>query len=167
VAILNSDDFYSNENVITNVVDKLLESKALILYADVYFVDRFKKNKIVRKWIGRKGNFLFGWNPPHPSMIVERSIYKEYGLYNPNFKISSDYDFMLRTLYLAKLKYFYFKTTIVKMRVGGESTKSWISHFNGSKEIYSILKLNKIRFPLVVVFLRIIRKIKQFKIFRF
>ena len=37
-----------------------------------------------------------GWMPPHTTLFFKKKLLKTVGLYDENFKISSDYDFMIR-----------------------------------------------------------------------
>ena len=39
-------------------------------------------------------NLLFGLYPPHPGLIITRKDFDILGLYNENYKICSDYDFI-------------------------------------------------------------------------
>jgi glycosyltransferase involved in cell wall biosynthesis len=161
ISILNSDDFYFNGNVIQDVVKIMSESKSEFLYGDIQFVDPKNPKLVKRVWKAGRGNFLNGWNPPHPSTFVSKSIYNQLGSFDSNFRISSDYDFMFRVLHKNKVSSIYLDRVLVSMRLGGKSTKNLRNHLLGSQEIITILKRNGIFFPLFIVLLRIIRKLGQ------
>ena len=36
--------------------------------------------------------------PPHPTFFVKKEIYEKYGYFNTGFRISADYELMLRFL---------------------------------------------------------------------
>lgn len=159
IGIINSDDTYVDVNVISKVVDRMQDSDGL--YADLEFVDEKDTSIVVRRWIAGHGKFTRGWNPPHPTVFLKKSVYEKYGKYNEDFKISSDYDLLLRCMYNNKIRMVYLNEFIVRMRMGGESTRGLRSTIQGSKEVYISLKHNKIRYPMLIVFWRLIRKVKQ------
>ncbi|KFZ27400.1 MAG: PGL/p-HBAD biosynthesis glycosyltransferase [Candidatus Izimaplasma bacterium HR2] len=161
IGILNSDDFYIDENVISKVVKKMNATKTEFLYADLLFVDQADTSKIVRKWIAKKGNFKFGWNPPHPTTFISKRLYSTYGIYKTKYTISSDYDMLYRLAVIGKVELVYLNEFITKMRVGGKSTSGFKSNIVASIEIYSILNENNHRFKLFTIILRIFRKIFQ------
>ena len=45
-----------------------------------------------------KKNLSNGWMPPHPTVFIRKSVFNKIGKYKTNYKISSDYDFLLRAL---------------------------------------------------------------------
>ncbi|MDF1617759.1 glycosyltransferase family 2 protein [Petrocella sp. FN5] len=162
IGILNSDDFYINNKVITWVVNTFEATNADMVYGNLVFVDRQDTNRIVRVWDTFKGEFLKGWNPPHPSTFIKKSIYKEFGYYKKEYKISSDYDLFFRMIEIGKVNHHHLNKTLVKMRVGGASTSGWKSNYVGSKEIYMTLKEHNVRFRRWIVLSRLLKKIKQF-----
>ncbi|MEM9052454.1 MAG: glycosyltransferase family 2 protein, partial [Bacteroidota bacterium] len=102
VAILNADDTYSSNNVISRVVSKIEQSQTDSLYGDLHYVDRNKVGNVVRRWkAGRfvRSFFLKGWMVPHPTFFVKKEVYDKYGLFNTDLKTSADYEFMVRVLY--------------------------------------------------------------------
>ncbi len=161
IGILNSDDFYINEFVIDKVVNKMCSERADCLCADLLYVDELDTNKVVRKWKTKKGDFRLGWNPPHPTTFITKSIYEKFGLYKVDYKISSDYDLLYRIIHKGKCKVTFLPEYIVKMRSGGRSTSGLKSNIIASREIYTTLKENKQRCTLLIVFLRLFVKLKQ------
>lgn len=164
IGILNSDDFYINNEVITDVVGAFEATNTDMVYGNLVFVDREDTNKIVRVWNTFKGEFLKGWNPPHPSTFIKNSVYKEFGYYKKEYKISSDYDLFYRMIEIGKVNHHHLNKILVKMRVGGASTSGWKSIYVGLKEIYQTLKEHNVRFKSWVILNREVKKIKQFHI---
>ena len=66
-------------------------------------------------------NLYKGWMPPHPTVFIKKKIFKIIGYYNTKYKISSDYDFLIRILNQKSIKKKYMQKTIVKMRIGGKA----------------------------------------------
>jgi len=75
----------------------------------------------------------------HPTMIVRKSVFDQIGLFNKNYKIAMDFDFIVR-LVKKGYKGFYVKDkTVVKMEGTGISIEQ---EFDGIKECYKSLKQN-------------------------
>jgi len=161
IGIINSDDFYTNEFVIENVVKKMVEEDADCLYSDLVFVSENNTNRVVRKWRAGTGSVLWGWNPPHPTTFIKKKIYDTYGLYKVNNQISSDYDLLYKIFKNREIRVAYLRETIVKMRMGGQSTRGIKSTIQGNKEVYATLRENGNKIPIITVILRLLRKINQ------
>jgi len=67
---------------------------------------------------------LKGWHPPHPSFFVKKSLYNKCGVFDLSFRISADFELMLRFIEKCKARTKYLKKTLVKMRMGGASNNS-------------------------------------------
>jgi glycosyltransferase len=78
--ILNSDDFYDNDQVLNDVCKKFTETNADIVYGDIVYFSK-DINKITRKWSpGKYSEKLLnsGWTIPHPALFVKKEIYNKY-----------------------------------------------------------------------------------------
>ena len=81
VGILNSDDIFSNQNIITEVVGIFLENPHLdSIIGNIAFING--NEKIVRvynskNWTPKK--FLYGFMPPHPSFYCKRELFQKFG----------------------------------------------------------------------------------------
>ena len=164
VGILNSDDFYSNNGVISSVVSQFKDGVDAV-YADLIYVDQLETEKIIRKWISGEyvhGAFKKGWMPPHPTLFVKNEIYKNYGSYSLELKSAADYEFMLRVIHKHKINLNYLPEIIVKMRAGGVSNASFKNRINANKEDRLAWKMNGLK-PGKLTFIRKpLSKIKQF-----
>ncbi|MCW3114285.1 MAG: glycosyltransferase [Segetibacter sp.] len=139
IGILNSDDFYSDNKVLENVVKTFEESGCDAVYGDLVYIDGKQSNKIVRKWIAGNYNkklFYKGWMPPHPTVFIKKEVYEKYGLFNLKFKSSSDYELLLRLMFLKNIKVEYIPQVLVHMRTGGQSNKSISNRLAAHKEDY-------------------------------
>jgi glycosyltransferase involved in cell wall biosynthesis len=148
VGILNSDDFYADDDVLKNVAEQFKQSDIEGLYADLDYVDATDTNLIVRKW--RSGTykekaFLKGWMPPHPTFFVRKEVYKKFGSYNLSLKSAADYEFMLRVIHKEKIKLGYLPNVIVKMRAGGMSNASFKNRLKANREDRKAWELNGLK----------------------
>lgn len=164
IGILNSDDLYVDQNVLEDIVTTFGESNCDFLYADLIYVDRTDLDVTTRVWIAGDGRFALGWNPPHPTLYLRKSVYELHGSYEAGYKIAADYDYMIRLFDpKSSLKASYLRRTIVKMRQGGESTKSYRSNITAFREAQRSLELYQVRMPYVVNTLRVLRKLRQLR----
>ena len=164
ILILNSDDILDHKNVINDIVKFIKKNKSKIILGNVSYFNNFSFDKITRYYaaIGfKKWMFYFGLMPPHPGAFIHQSIAKNY-LYNPEYKIASDYDFFLRTIKINQEKYTIFPDTITRMRTGGVSGINIKAHFISGKEIYKSLKKNGLFASHILINLRYFSKLKQF-----
>lgn len=84
IGILNSDDFFTSDNIIETVVDNFKNSDIDALYGDVHFVNPDDISKSVRYYssaIFKPLLFRFGFMPAHPSFYMKKECYEKHGLY--------------------------------------------------------------------------------------
>jgi glycosyltransferase involved in cell wall biosynthesis len=143
IGILNSDDFFTSDNIIEIVVENFKNCDIDALYGDVHFVNPDDITKSVRYYssaIFKPSLFRFGFMPAHPSFYMKRECYEKYGLYSLDYKIASDYDLLIRYLHREKIKYKYINKDFVTMRTGGVSTENFNSIVTLNKEIVRTCK---------------------------
>jgi len=124
VGFLNSDDIFYDNNII-KIVASSFKNNIECLFGDIVFVDNKNTNKITRIYSSHKfklNYFSYGHMPPHPSFYALKSLYTKYNYFKTDYKIASDFDFLLRTLLIHRSKYVYVKAIFVKMRTGGISS---------------------------------------------
>lgn len=163
VGILNSDDFYANSSVIENISKNIKDYDSI--YADLVYVDRVDTNKIIRYWksgVYKKGAFLKGWMPPHPTFFLRKKIYDRFGTYNLALKSAADYELMLRVLHKENISTTYYPEIITKMRVGGQSNASISNRLKANKEDREAWEINQIDPKFYSLYLKPLRKISQF-----
>ena len=92
-------------------------------------------------------------------------MFKKYGVYNEKFKIASDFEFMLRVLGVNQVKSQYMDRIFIVMRSGGTSTKSLRNIVISNYEVFKSFKENNLKINLIYIFLKILRKILQLRLF--
>jgi glycosyltransferase involved in cell wall biosynthesis len=165
VGILNSDDFYSHNNVISDVINHFHNTICEVVYGDIVYINSIDTNKIVRYWKAgeyRENLFKWGWMPPHPSLFVKKYIYEKYGHFNRNLGSSSDYEFMLRIIHKEKVKIAYLSEILVKMRLGGQSNASIKNRIRANNEDRLAWRINNIKPYFFTLYLKPLRKIFQY-----
>ena len=166
VAILNSDDFYENNFIIEKVVNYFKSDNSLdILYGNLIYISSKDKNIIVREWISEPyyDNFFENSNvPPHPSLFLKKDVYSKIGLFNLNYKLASDYEFMFRMFKLYRFNSLYINTNIVMMRLGGATSKNIGNIVRQNIEIYNCWINHGFKFPYNFFIKKLYNRINQF-----
>lgn len=148
VGILNSDDFYFNDQIVSQIANAFSDEKVDVVFGDLVFVDPNNLNKVVRKYSSAKwhpAKFARGFMPAHPTVFIRRKYYEQFGLFKTDYKIAADYELLIRFLYVHQLKYKYLPITMVKMRRGGVSSRNWKSNFILNDEIIRAGRENGIK----------------------
>jgi glycosyltransferase len=146
VGLLHSDDMFANDRVIEKIADRFTETQCDATYGDLLYVSKADPSKIIRYWKSCPfdvKNFRKGWMPAHPTLFMTKNIYDTLGLFNLKYRISSDYDLMLRTVGTGRLTCEYIPEVITHMRVGGASNKSIKNIWVKSYEDWQALRSNK------------------------
>jgi glycosyltransferase involved in cell wall biosynthesis len=164
IGLMHSDDEFFDENALTRIAARFdYEPNIDGVYGDGVYVSNDKQERLIRNRIG--GVFSLkkirqGWLPLHPTVYLKKSVIDKNGLYNLDFKIASDTEFLLRYLYKYKIKMSYINSYIVKMRMGGMST-SLKRAFEVLYEDYKIYKFHGLA-AVGVVFLKKTIALKQY-----
>ncbi len=166
IGILNSDDIFASNTILSDVINVFVSNPEIdAVYGNItYFKDR-SPEKVVRTWNTKPYYpkfFDHGEVPPHPSLFIKKRVYNSIGRYFSDFKITSDYEFMLRAFKIHGYKPYYLNKFIVNMRMGGESTKNFKNIIIGNREIIRAWKMNNLKPPVYFWFLRFTKKVLQY-----
>ena len=165
IGILNSDDFYPNPYVLSNVVKSFKKNKCDAVYGDLVYVNATDTSIIKRYWQSGPYNtkkLKNGWMLPHPTFFVKSSIYKQFGLYNTSLHTAADYDMIIRLLYKFNISAYYIPMILVKMRMGGASNASIFDRLRANKEDGLAWTKNQLIKPYFIRIKKPLQKIKQF-----
>jgi glycosyltransferase involved in cell wall biosynthesis len=165
IGILNSDDVYYNNQVISKVMAAFEDDSVDAVYGDLLYVKQNDLSKIIRTW--RSGNFTkkkfyFGWMPPHPTFFVRKKVYEEIGNFNLSLHSSADYEFMLRALFRYSYQPCYIPEVLVKMRTGGRSNATIKYRIRANAEDRRAWDINGLKPYIFTIALKPLRKIFQF-----
>lgn len=165
IGILNSDDFYCNNEVLAKVMAAFNDPSVEAVYGDLQYVHPVDTQKVVRTWKAgkfKKKYFYFGWMPPHPTFFVKREVYERAGLFNISLRSAADYELMLRMLVKHNVQVRYIPEILVKMRAGGMSNASLQNRLKANKEDRMAWQLNNLQPYFFTTWLKPVRKIFQF-----
>lgn len=164
LGLLHSDDCFIDEHVIEEVVSAFNDPEVDAVYGDLEYVSSNNPSKVIRYW--RAGTFSrvklrMGWMPPHPTLFLRRRIFERHGMYDPGYRISADYDAILRYFGSGKIRAIYIPRVLVRMRLGGASNADITHIFLKIKEDYLSLSRNGIG-GFLTLFYKNVSKLIQF-----
>ena len=163
IGFLHSDDIYYNEGVLSAVADTFNSEGCDAVCGDLSYFSH-KNGKIVRNW--KTGSYKqswlrFGWMPPHPSLFIRKDIYHKHGAFDENFKISGDYDLVLRLFYQNNINAVHCPRVKIGMRSGGASNQSFRNIIVKMSEDIRAMKSHGIN-PVFGIIGKNLSKIRQF-----
>ena len=165
IGILNADDFYNDEFVLQKVIRAFEKNNVDAIFGNIRFVSNSNLSKTVRYISGkafRPGHVRFGFMPPHPTIFIKKNIFEQYGLYKVDYKIAADFELVVRFFLIHKIRYLYEDLDMIKMRLGGKSTKSLISNYILNRETVRACRENRVYTNLFMILFKY-----PFKIFEF
>jgi glycosyltransferase involved in cell wall biosynthesis len=154
VGILNSDDLYYDKHCLSIVMNEFQNRNTDSVFADLVYVRPNNPDKVVRYYSSANFSpqkFAYGWMPAHPTFFVKRKCYEKYGKYKTNYTIAADYELLVRFFTTCNISYSYIPKVLVRMRVGGVSTKSCKSNWILNREIVRACSENGIKTNLIKV----------------
>jgi len=163
VGILNADDVFASNNIVTEIGNSFKNSDADAIIADVAFIN--KGGNIIRSYSAKHWNpnkFVWGFMPPHPSFYCKRALFSRFGLYRSDFHIAADYELLIRFIYKNKIKYIYLPLVMVLMNTGGKSTNGLKSNIVINKEIKYACELNGLKTNYLKLYSKYFIKIFEF-----
>lgn len=137
IIFLNSDDFYNSKFGIEKSVNALLKSKADYSYAAIFLLDESKNNEL-KKYKPRTSKFFRLMPFGHQSMLCKKSIFINEGLFDENYRIAGDYDFVIR-LKLKGYKGICVNHIFATFRMGGEADSNTSLTDNECEKIFETL----------------------------
>ncbi len=146
VGFLHADDRFAHSQVLIDIMNVFDNKEVDVLYGDLQYVTSFDPLKVLRHWesgVFSRQLIKKGWMPPHPTVYFKRSLVQQIGFFDTSFKISADYDWLLRLLLSDGVSISYLPKVLVYMATGGASNKSIRNIIQKSKEDYRAIRQNK------------------------
>lgn len=165
IGFLNADDVYFDQAIVSDIAKSFSDSTVDACHGDLVYVDQNDMNRVVRYWKSRdyeKGLFKKGWMPAHPTFFVRRKIYEQFGCFDLDFKLQSDFELTMRLLEIHRIKTTYIPKVLVKMRMGGATNRSFANVIRGNLEAYRACKKNGVKVTPLFMIGKILSRIPQF-----
>lgn len=166
VGILNSDDFFTDNNVIEKVAQAFTDDKIDAVYGDVHFVRETNLSRCVRYYSSagfRPWWLRFGIMPAHPSFYARKEVFQKAGLYKTDYKIGGDFEMMVRLFKRFDIKTKYLPMVFVTMRMGGASTKNVGSRLTLLREDTRACRENGVYTHPLLICLKYFYKVLEFR----
>jgi glycosyltransferase len=163
IAILNADDEYADQHVISKLASRLGDPTIDAVYGDLIYVDRHHPNRVTRKWVAgpyREGAFSRGWVPPHPTFVCRKAVYERLGSFDTRLQVAADFELMLRFMAINHIRVAYLNEVLVKMRTGGRASQI-SGMIQGNREILHAFKTHGLPFPWALGLCRPVSRIQQ------
>lgn len=170
VGILNSDDFYTANDVLEQVAKVLADESIDAVYGDVHYVDDDNLSKCVRYYsshLFHRSWMRFGFMPAHPSFYCRRSVYKRFGTFDLSYKVAADFENLLRLIFVHRIRTRYIPKDFVTMRTGGISSSGLRSHRQIMHDHLRAMRQNGVCSNLLFLCLRYPYKILEITLTRF
>ena len=143
VGMLNADDVYQDETVLTQVAETLADDSLDACYADLVYVKTDDLSNVVRNWRSRDhtpGLSFRGWMPAHPTLFLKRQMYDRVGLFDTSLRYQADLEFCARLFEVYRVNSRYVPRLWVRMRLGGVTNNSLKTIMLGNWESYLALR---------------------------
>lgn len=147
IGFLHADDIYAGDDVISRVVEEFRSDALDAVYGNVAFVRRDDIKRVVRVYDSgrfRPSRIAWGWMPAHPALFLARRVFDRFGGFKTDYTIAADFEFVARVFPAPGFRYRYLPEVLVKMRMGGISTKGWRSTLTLNKEVLRACRENGI-----------------------
>ena len=147
IGLLHADDVLANAEVLAQVARALDDPDVDGVYGDLEYVSQTDPGRVIRYW--RAGGYAphrlkQGWMPPHPTLYLRREVFADAGMYDTSYRISGDYDGMLRWLTSGHVRLRYIPQVMVRMQMGGASNRSFAQMIRKSREDYRAIRRHKV-----------------------
>jgi glycosyltransferase involved in cell wall biosynthesis len=167
LGIIHSDDIYANKFVLENVMKHFEQNARTEAYSTslkIYKNNQFDKSyRVYNAKRFKKWQFRLGMQPPHPSFFIRKKALENVGFYRTQYKISGDFEWLLRAIWGKRITVDYSSDVTVLMRDGGLSSSSWKNRFLMNNESLKILKIHGIYSNKLLIYSKYFIKVFQLK----
>ena len=146
ICFLNADDYYDSTQVLTKVAAVMQQEPLDAVLGDVGFFRKENVKRLVRHY--RSGRFTperlaWGWMPAHPALFMRQEVFRRTGHFKIDYQIAADYEYVVRAFCGYKpLRYKHLPEVLVRMQMGGVSTKGIAATIRLNQEIIRACREN-------------------------
>jgi glycosyltransferase involved in cell wall biosynthesis len=135
IGILHSDDYYYENSVLDRVAKEFEDPAVDYVYGDIQMIN--DQGHQVRYWRAGvlKNGKISSTQIPHPSIFLSKKLLQKLSPpFDSSYRISADLKQQLIFANILNSKGVYIPLPLVKMRIGGTSTKSFRAYIDGWRE---------------------------------
>ena len=103
IGIMHSDDRYSYNEAISDMAYQINLNNSEFAFSDMMIVGN--NNQVIRYYMAgffKPWLLRVGWLPPHPTVIIRRTLFDEFGLYSEDFPLAGDFEYFVRIFSVEK-----------------------------------------------------------------
>lgn len=138
IGMLNADDYFAIPSSLDKIAIRLKTSTVDAVFSCLDIVDSTNLDRVIRKYRVRSYSSLMlriGVMPPHPTFYCKKSCYERAGLYRTDYRISADFEMLVRLLLKHHISWGFIDEVTVKMRSGGLSSSGLKATWVVNREI--------------------------------
>lgn len=160
VGIINSDDYFHRDDVFDKINDAFTDGLTDAIYADDIVEKGSRKLyhscKSFRPWMYR-----IGMMPGHATFYAKRELFEKYGYYKTDYKITADFELLVRFVYVNKVRTKYIPFDLMTFRIGGVSSSSFSNKMLLNKETKRALNENGLFCIMPMIWIKYLFKLKR------
>ncbi|MDR3340326.1 MAG: glycosyltransferase [Candidatus Symbiothrix sp.] len=123
IGMINAGDYYEPDAVQVMVAAYHQHPDDAIFHGNINLLNEDGTFFKIKKPNPDLSQFYKGMSIYHPTLFVKKTVYFHDNLYNINYKIAADFDFIVRN-YLAGTRFYYVDKVIANFKQGGYSVKN-------------------------------------------
>jgi len=165
IGFLNADDVFADKHVLAKIATAFRSSCVEATFGDLVYVARNDPSRIIRYWNSSRFNlssFAYGAMPPHPTLYIRRHCLDQFGHFRLDLPMANDFEFCVRFLAIHRISCLYIPKVLVRMRLGGESNRSWRNVILQNRCIHRALAINHILPNPLYPLAKLLDKARQF-----
>jgi glycosyltransferase involved in cell wall biosynthesis len=145
IGFLNADDYLAHSQVLSHVAASFGDRSLDAVFGDVGFFRPERPNRLIRRYRSSRfepGRLSWGWMPPHPTLFVQREMFRRVGPFRTDYRIAGDFEWIVRAFGVQAVRYKYLPEIMVHMRTGGISTGGWRNTLLLNREVMRACREN-------------------------
>jgi len=158
VGLLNADDYFADTRVLENIVRAFQQQETDIVFSCLHIVDPDDTTKVLRRYrpvLFRPALMRIGVAPPHPTLYCKRSVYEKVGPYKTDYRVSADFEMMVRMFVIKRISWHFLDQTTVNMRAGGISNSGLAGQVHQNMEIVRACRENGVYTNIFLISLKL------------
>ena len=166
ICFLNADDYYDSSQVLSKVASTIQKDNLDAVLGDVGFFRKDNINRLVRHY--RSGMFTpkrlaWGWMPAHPALFMRQEVFKRIGYFKTDYQIAADYEYVVRAFCgPTALRYKHIPEVLVRMQMGGVSTKGYQATIRLNQEVIRACRENGVSTNYLKILIKSPLKVLEF-----
>ncbi len=147
IGFLHADDYYAHDHILEDIALVMGSESLDAVFGDAAFFKPEQPQRLVRRYCSarfRPERVSWGWMPAHPALYVRRELFEQIGLFQTDYRIAGDFEWVARVFRSRVVRYRYLPEVLVHMRMGGISTGGWRNTLLLNREVMRACRENSI-----------------------